>query len=109
MKTQQADKKYIDPVGKSVPRIDGLGMVTGQTKYAFDVSFPNMLVGKMLRSPHPHAKIISIDTSKAEAKGTFVTLWRAATKQVPFVGPLAQQSIASEQLVSLRGAHPIRA
>ena len=45
----------------------------------------------------------------APLKGTFVTLWRAATKQVPFVGPLAQQSIASEQLVSLRGAHPIRA
>ena len=61
------DKNYTDPVGKSVPRIDGKGMVTGQTKYAFDVSFPNMLIGKMIRSPHPHAKIISIDTSKAEA------------------------------------------
>ena len=60
------DAAYIDPVGKSVPRIDGRGIVTGQTKYVFDVSFPNMLVGKMLRSPHPHAKIISIDTSKAE-------------------------------------------
>lgn len=59
-------KEYVDPVGKSVPRIDGLGMVTGQTKYAFDVSFPNMLIGKMLRSPHPHAKILSIDTSEAE-------------------------------------------
>ena len=59
-------KEYVDPVGKSVPRIDGRGIVTGQTKYAFDVSFPNMLVGKMLRSPHPHARIISIDTSKAE-------------------------------------------
>ena len=67
MPKQQYNKKYVDPVGKSVPRIDGLGMVTGQTKYAFDVSFPNMLVGKMIRSPHPHAKIISIDTSKAEA------------------------------------------
>lgn len=59
-------KEYVDPVGKSVPRIDGLGMVTGQTKYAFDVSFPNMLIGKMLRSPHPHAKILNIDTSEAE-------------------------------------------
>src|SRR3989338_1764136 len=58
---------YIDPVGKSVPRIEGRGIVTGQTKYAFDVAFPNMLVGKMLRSPHAHARIISIDTSKAEA------------------------------------------
>ncbi len=59
--------QYVDPVGKSVPRIDGRGAVTGQLKYTFDVSFPNMLVGKMLRSPHAHAKILSIDTSKAEA------------------------------------------
>ncbi|VAX37973.1 Xanthine dehydrogenase, molybdenum binding subunit [hydrothermal vent metagenome] len=63
---KSTDKKYLDPVGKSVPRIDGKGMVTGQARYAFDVSFPNMLVGKMLRSPHAHAKILSIDTSKAE-------------------------------------------
>lgn len=61
------NKEYLNPVGKSVPRIDGKGMVTGQTKYAFDVSFPNMLIGKMIRSPHPHAKIISIDTSKAQS------------------------------------------
>lgn len=60
------NKNFVNPVGKSVPRIDGLGMVTGQTKYVFDVSFPNMLVGKMIRSPHAHARIISIDTSKAE-------------------------------------------
>ncbi len=59
-------KTNLDPVGKSVPRIDGRGIVTGQTKYVFDVSFPNMLVGKMIRSEHPHARIISIDTSKAE-------------------------------------------
>src|SRR5208282_4239317 len=59
--------QYVDPVGKSVPRIEGVGIVTGQLKYVFDVYFSNMLVGKMLRSPHPHARIISIDTSKAEA------------------------------------------
>ena len=60
------NKEYLNPVGKSVPKIDGKGIVTGQIKYVFDVAFPNMLVGKMLRSPHPHAKILSIDTSKAE-------------------------------------------
>ncbi|MBF0489923.1 MAG: molybdopterin-dependent oxidoreductase, partial [Candidatus Omnitrophica bacterium] len=59
--------QYVNPVGKPVPRIEGRGIVTGQLKYAFDLSFPNMLVAKMLRSPHAHAKIISIDTSKAEA------------------------------------------
>jgi len=59
-------KTNLDPVGKSVPRIDGKGIVTGQTKYVFDVSFPNMLIGKMIRSSHPHARILKIDTSKAE-------------------------------------------
>ncbi|MCA9405888.1 MAG: molybdopterin-dependent oxidoreductase [Candidatus Omnitrophica bacterium] len=67
MPTSTHKQNYVDPVGKSVPRIDGRGMVTGQTKYVFDVSFPNMLIGKMIRSPHPHAKIVSIDTSKADA------------------------------------------
>ena len=48
------NKEYVNPVGKSVPRIDGKGIVTGQTKYAFDISFPNMLVGKnAAQSPPP--------------------------------------------------------
>lgn len=59
-------KEYVNPVGKSVPRIDGKGIVTGQIKYAFDVAFPNMLIGKMIRSTVAHAKIIHIDTSEAE-------------------------------------------
>jgi len=65
MKIERNDK-YIDPVGKSVPRIDGRGLVTGQTKFTYDTKMPGMLIGKMIRSPHAHAKIISIDTSKAE-------------------------------------------
>ena len=65
-KSKFADQ-YVDPVGKSVPRIEARGIVTGQLKYVFDVQMAGMLVGKMLRSPHAHARIISIDTSKAEA------------------------------------------
>ena len=77
--------QYVDPVGKSVPRIEGRGIVTGQTKYAFDVYFPNMLVGKMLRSPHPHARIISIDTSKAEAlPGVKAVITAKDTYQIKF-------------------------
>src|SRR3989338_1632032 len=56
----------LEPVGKSVPRIDGRGIVTGQTKYVFDVSFPNMLIGKMIRSENKNVRILSIDTSRAE-------------------------------------------
>jgi len=63
---QKRNKKYLDPVGKSIPRIDGKGLVTGQTKFTSDLALPGMLYGKMIRSPHAHAKIISIDTSKAE-------------------------------------------
>ena len=60
------NKEYLNPVGKSVPKIDGKGIVTGQIKYVFDVSFPNMLIGKMIRSSIAHGRIISIDTSEAE-------------------------------------------
>lgn len=83
-KSKFADE-YVDPVGKSVPRIEGKGVVTGQLKYAFDLSFPNMLVGKMLRSPHAHAKIISIDTSKAEAlPGVKAVITAKDTYQIKF-------------------------
>jgi len=64
---QKVFPEFVNPVGKSVPRIDGHGLVTGQAKYVFDLNLPGMLIGKMIRSSQPHAKIISIDTSKAQA------------------------------------------
>ncbi|MFH0941169.1 MAG: molybdopterin cofactor-binding domain-containing protein [Candidatus Omnitrophota bacterium] len=60
------ENRTTSPVGKSVPRIDARKKATGEAVYAFDLRLPGMLVGKMLRSPHPHARILSIDTSKAE-------------------------------------------
>ena len=53
-------------IGKSVPRRDLPAKLTGEAKYAADVWLPGMLTGKMLRSPHPHARILSMDTSAAE-------------------------------------------
>ncbi|MDO8473102.1 MAG: 4-hydroxybenzoyl-CoA reductase subunit alpha, partial [Dehalococcoidia bacterium] len=53
-------------VGKRLPRIDSPAKAIGQAKYAADLSLPRMLSGKILRSPHAHARIISIDTSRAE-------------------------------------------
>jgi len=46
---------------------DGPDKVTGAARYTFDVTLPGMLHAKVLRSPHPHARIVAIDTSKAEA------------------------------------------
>lgn len=54
-------------VGKSVPRVDGAERTSGAAMYTYDIHPPGMLVGKILRSPYPHARIISIDTSRAEA------------------------------------------
>jgi 4-hydroxybenzoyl-CoA reductase alpha subunit len=53
-------------IGQRVRRIDGPDKVTGSAKYTFDMVLPNMLYGKILRSPYPHAKILNIDTSKAD-------------------------------------------
>jgi CO/xanthine dehydrogenase Mo-binding subunit len=54
-------------IGKSTIRPDGAEKVTGRAAYAADTNMPGMIWGKVLRSPHPHARIISINTAKAEA------------------------------------------
>lgn len=54
-------------VGKRIPRPDGVDKVTGRAQFGADLYLPNMLEGKILRSPHAHARIKSIDVSKAKA------------------------------------------
>ncbi len=56
----------LDFVGKNVPRVDAEVKVTGDAIFSADVTFPNMLLGRLVRSPLPHAKILNIDTSRAE-------------------------------------------
>ena len=53
-------------IGKSVLRVDALEKVTGEAEYCSNIKLPRMLHAKVLYSPHPHARIISIDTTKAE-------------------------------------------
>ena len=53
-------------IGKRIPKLDAEEKVTGKAIYIHDLKFPGMLYGKILYSPHPHAKILKIDTSKAE-------------------------------------------
>ena len=54
-------------IGQRTIRPDGADKVTGRAAFAADTNMPGMIWGKVLRSPHPHARIKSIDTSKAEA------------------------------------------
>jgi CO/xanthine dehydrogenase Mo-binding subunit len=53
-------------IGKSMPLMDGVEKVTGEGIYGVDAKLPGMIHGRILRSPYPHAKILSIDTSQAE-------------------------------------------
>ncbi len=54
-------------IGRALPKEDGLAKATGQAIYADDIQLPGMLHAKILRSPHAHARIVSIDTSRALA------------------------------------------
>jgi CO/xanthine dehydrogenase Mo-binding subunit len=60
------DADELAVLGKKQPRIQGLGIVTGVGRYVQSFTVPNMLFMKTLRSPHPHARIVRVDTSRAE-------------------------------------------
>ena len=63
---KKTEKKY-KVIGSRPVRPDGVDKVTGRAKYGADINLPGMLYGRVLRSPHAHARILSIDTSKAES------------------------------------------
>lgn len=63
------DEQETDPdghIGKSIPNVNAMAKATGKAKYCWDMEIARMLYGKIKRSPYPHAKIASIDTSKAD-------------------------------------------
>ncbi len=61
-------------IGKSIPRKEGIGKTTGDTKFFSDMILPNMLWAKVARSKYPHALIRKIDVSKAESLPGVVTV-----------------------------------
>src|SRR4030081_2762959 len=63
--TPPADELSI--VGKSLIKPDAFAKVSGQTKFADDLALPRMLFGRILRSPHPHARILHVDTARGRA------------------------------------------
>ena len=54
-------------IGRRQPRLDGFDKVSGRSMFTDDVRLPGMLHGKIVRSPHARARIVSIDTSRAAA------------------------------------------
>ncbi len=89
----KAPDKYLWPdkpavIGTSVKRLDGPDKVAGRAKFSYDISRPGMIYGKILRSPHAHARIVAIDLSAAEqAPGVKAALvWKQPGAEVMFQG-----------------------
>ena len=83
-------EKKLKFVGTSPIRPDGVPKVTGLAKYGSDFTLPGMLWGKILRSPHAHARILSINTAKAEALPGVKAVMTAADlpeQKFEYVGP----------------------
>ena len=72
-------------VGRNVRKVDGLALACGRPKFTLDVEVPGALIGKILRSPHAHARILKIDTSRAEAlPGVVCILHHGNVDRVPY-------------------------
>ncbi|MFT4625572.1 MAG: 4-hydroxybenzoyl-CoA reductase subunit alpha [Myxococcota bacterium] len=65
-------------------RIDGRGQVTGEARYTDDIALPRMLHARILRSPHAHARIVSIDSSAAEAMPGVVAVITGGDLPIPY-------------------------
>jgi xanthine dehydrogenase YagR molybdenum-binding subunit len=100
-----AVKRYSWPekltlLGTPVKRLDGPDKVSGRAKYTYDINRPGMLYGRMVRSPHPHARIASVDLSAAEkAPGVRAVLaYKAPGGQVMYEGdPVAAVAADTEE------------
>jgi 4-hydroxybenzoyl-CoA reductase alpha subunit len=82
-------------VGRPLPKVDAAAKVTGQTVFADDLALPRMAYARMLRSPHPHARIRSIDLGRAESLPGVLATLVGAELPVPFgILPVSQDEHA---------------
>ena len=78
-------------IGRSVPRVDGAGKVTGVTRFAGDVQLPGMVHARLVVSPHAHARLVRIDTSAARAVAGVVGVFTGKDLPLPSQ-PAAQRA-----------------
>ena len=84
-------------VGKPLPKVDAAAKVTGRALYADDIALPRTLHCKILRSPHPHARILSIDTSAARRMPGVLAVITGADLPIKFgILPVTQDERALE-------------
>ncbi|MFA7155908.1 MAG: hypothetical protein WC112_09305, partial [Proteiniphilum sp.] len=77
-------------IGERIPYIDAKEKVTGRTRYVTDIKLPGTLVGKALRSPYAHAKILNIDTTEARKVAGVKTIITAKDIDQQKWGPITK-------------------
>ena len=89
-------KSEFSVIGRPLPKIDAWAKVVGETKYTDDLVLPRMAYGKLLRSPHGHALIKRIDTTRArELPGVYAVITGADLPRVKFgILPVSQDEEA---------------
>ncbi|MCH8281797.1 MAG: xanthine dehydrogenase family protein molybdopterin-binding subunit [Chloroflexi bacterium] len=91
-------------IGRSTPRLEGEDKVTGGARYTADIELPGTVWGRSLRSPYPHARIVSIDTSKAQqVPGVLAVLTGADTRGIRYGRRLYDVPILAEDRVRFVG------
>src|SRR6476661_10381349 len=91
-----ANPQQFSVVGKRVQRVEGFDKVTGDSEYIADIYLPGTLIGRVLRSPYPHARIRHIDTSKAaKLRGVRAVVTAEDTIKRPWGAFFADQYILS--------------
>jgi xanthine dehydrogenase YagR molybdenum-binding subunit len=98
-------RKYAWPekpvvISSRAKRLDGPDKVSGRAKYSFDINRPGMIFGKIVRSPHPHARVVAVDLAEARrAPGVKAALvWKEPGAQVMYQGdPVAAIAADTEE------------
>src|SRR3989454_11627101 len=95
MGTRRKQPAALRVVGKAIRKLDATAKVTGVTKFADVLFLPRMLYSKLLRSPHAHARIVSVDTTKALALGGVKAVLTGKDLPIPFgILPVSQDEHA---------------
>jgi CO/xanthine dehydrogenase Mo-binding subunit len=91
-------------VGRSLPRMDGHGKVTGTAVYAADFALPGMLHGKVLRSREPRARLVKIDASRAaRLPGVRAVLTAAEVPDVRYGGSVKDEEVFAREWIRFAG------
>jgi CO/xanthine dehydrogenase Mo-binding subunit len=86
------------PIGESVPRRDGIAKVTGSGRFTVDLGMPGLAHARVLRSPYPHARILSIDADAARSHPGVIAVVTA--EDLPDVHLVYGHSVADHPLIA---------